>query len=296
MITVAAFGCLMAEPAETDSIVRVRDKIIMPWKPGDAKIIRTEGDEVERVIVGHDTVDMVLPVYNYGRYDRHLSNYLYIPKGSWSFGLTASYGSLSSNDMSLLNMIGEFDFDGRAFSIRPYGSYFFRSNQCIGLRFNYSNWHADLKSLKIDFIDDLNLDIHNVLYDTKGYSMSVFYRNYIGLDRHKRFGIFNEVDLSIGGGNGKFVRYYSDLPRDTRTSTFDLRLNFSPGVSVFFHENVAFNVSFGVFGIYYTHGSQTTYHTDEEGTITEEKGSRNASGANFKFNLFNINFGIAVHI
>ena len=210
MMLIAAMGAALAAPVESDSITRVRDKIVMPWFPSKAKVIRTE-DDVEQVLVGNDTVDMVLPVFNYGRYDRHLSNYLYIPKGSWSFGLMASYGSLNSNDMSLLNMVGEFNFGGNAFSIRPYGSYFFRSNQCIGMRFNYTNWHADLKSLKIDFIDDLNLDIHNVLYDNKGYSMSVFYRNYIGLDHGKRFAIFNEVDLSIGGGNGKLYFHCTRL-------------------------------------------------------------------------------------
>lgn len=53
-------------------------------------------------------------------------------------------------------------------------------------------------------------------------------------------------------------------------------------------DNVCFNVSFGVFGLHVTHDKQYTNGVDE--------GSRTSSGANFRFNLFNINFGIGVSI
>jgi hypothetical protein len=47
--------------------------------------------EKEKVIVGEDTVSVILPERNFGRYDRGLYNYLFIPKGKWAIGLTASY-------------------------------------------------------------------------------------------------------------------------------------------------------------------------------------------------------------
>ena len=51
---------------------------------------------------------------------------------------------------------------------------------------------------------------------------------------------------------------------------------------------VSFNVSFGVFGVKLHHEKQTTNGVED--------GSRFSSGANFKFNIFNINFGMAVFI
>ena len=48
-------------------------------------------DVREMVIVGNDTVDVIIPEKNFGRYDRGLFNYLFIPKGQWSLGITASY-------------------------------------------------------------------------------------------------------------------------------------------------------------------------------------------------------------
>ena len=34
----------------------------------------------EKVIVGSDTVSIIIPEHNFGRYDRGLYNYLFIPK------------------------------------------------------------------------------------------------------------------------------------------------------------------------------------------------------------------------
>ena len=89
-------------------------------------------------------------------------------------------------------------------------------------------------------------------------------------------------------GSSEFKRLYNDEPRNTQTDIMKASLNFSPGVCVFIMDYISFNVSFGVFGLNLTHEKQTTNGVDE--------GSRFSSGANFKFNLFNINFGLAVHI
>ena len=57
---------------------------------------------------------------------------------------------------------------------------------------------------------------------------------------------------------------------------------------MFIQDYVSFNVSFGVFGLKWRHERQSTDGIDE--------GSRTTSGANFRFNIFNINFGLMVVI
>lgn len=242
----------------------------------------------EMVIVGNDTVPLIIKEPNFGRFDRGLYNYLFIPKGKWSFGLTASYGELNTDDIQFLSILENVDFKGKIYSIKPFISYFIRSNQSVGLRINYSRGIADLANLSMDFDDDLNFDLKDVSYYTHNLSASFFYRNYIGLSRAKRFGLFNEVDLSFGSGSSRFKRLYDGEPRDTRTVTTTASLNFSPGVAVFIQEYVAFNVSFGVFGLNLRKEKQATNGVDE--------GSRFTSGANFRFNIFNINFGLMVVI
>ncbi len=100
--------------------------------------------------------------------------------------------------------------------------------------------------------------------------------------------MFNEVDVTVGSGTSRFKRLYDGVPRDTRTVITQGSINFSPGVCVFIQEYVAFNVSFGVFGLNFRREHQLTDGTDE--------GTRFTSGANFRFNLFNINLGMMVVI
>lgn len=268
--------------------------LVMAWASVSAQTIvrkrdrHLSTDSIEQVIVAGDTVDIMLPERNLGRFDRGLVNYIFIPRGKWSFGLTASYGELQTEDIQVLSILKDFDFKGKMYSIKPYLSYFFRSNQAIGLRFNYTRGVADLARLAVDFDEDLNFSIRDVSYYQQGLSAAVFYRRYVGLDRAGRFGIFNDVDLEFGSGSSRFKRIFNGEPRDTRTTVTQGALNFSPGVCVFIQDFISFNVSFGVFGVKWRKERQMTDGVDE--------GSRITSGANFKFNIFNINFGLMVVI
>lgn len=242
----------------------------------------------EKVIVGKDTVSVILPQNNYGRYDRGLFNYLFIPKGQWSFGLMASYGEFNTDDVQILGMIKNLDINLKAYSIQPSISYFFSNNQSMGLKFNYIRMQGDLPSFSVDFDDDINFSLKDVSYYQQSFSTSLNYRNYIGLGSQRRFAVFNEVDLAFGSGSSRFRRYYAGKMKDTRTNFVTTSLNFSPGVCVFIMDYISFNLSFGVFGI--------NFRNERQWTDGKEDGSRFTSGANFRFNIFNINFGMAVYI
>ena len=247
-----------------------------------------DSDSIETVIIGNDTVSMIIPERNFGRFDRGLRNYIFVPKGKWGFGITAAYGEISTQDVQILSLLKDFNFTGKQYSIKPYISYFFRNNQSIGLRINYTRGIADLTGLSVNFDEDLNFQLKDVSYYQQSYAVSTFYRNYVGLDHNGRFGIFNEVDLEFSSGSARFRRIFNGEPKNTRTITTQASLNFSPGVCVFIQDYVSFNVSFGVFGLKMRHERQSTDGVDE--------GSRFTSGANFRFNIFNINFGLMVVI
>lgn len=278
----------------TGRLIILATALVLGMATGQAQRVVRKGEapvdsvRFEKVLVGSDTVDLIIPEHNFGRYDRGLYNYLFIPKGKWAFGMTASYGSLNTEDSQILSLVENVDFSGKIYSIKPFISYFIRSNQSIGIRFNYSRGIGDLNNLSVDFDDDLNFDLRDVSYYTMSYSTSVFYRNYIGLNRSNRFGVFNEVDVNVGSGTTRFKRLYDGNPRDTKTTITKGSINFSPGVAVFIQEFMAFNVSFGVFGVNFRREHQITDGVDE--------GTRFTSGANFKFNIFNINFGLMVVI
>lgn len=243
----------------------------------------------ELVIVnGTDTVPLKLKTRNLGRHDRGLFNYLFIPKGQWVFGLTASYGELNSEDIEVLSILTNVDLNGKMYSIKPSVSWFFNHNQSVGMKINYTHAEGNLGSLGLDMGDDLSFTLRNVSYTSESYAAGVSYRAYVGLDRNKRFAVFNEADLNFTSGHSNFSRLYNDEPKVTRTRYNEVSLNFSPGVCVFIMENVSFNLSFGVFGV--------KLRTENQQTNGMDDGSRLSSGANFRFNIFNINFGLGVHI
>ncbi len=258
-----------------------------PKIPVDSTVVHNPLDD-EMVIVGNDTISIILPQKNYGRYDRGLYNYLFIPRGQWAFGLTASYGEFSSDDIQILSVIKDLDIGIKAYSIKPSISYTIRNNQSLGIKFNFTRFTGNLGSLSFDFSDDMNFTIGDISYYSQTYNAGIFYRNYVGLGRMKRFGVFNEVDLSFGSGSSRFKRQFNGEMKDTRTNITQASLNFSPGVAVFIMDNVAFNVSFGVFGLKMTREKQITDGIEE--------GTRFTSGANFRFNIFNINLGMAIYI
>lgn len=252
-------------------------------------VIRKDNSVVdlnEMTIVRGDTVPMIIKQRNFGRFSRGLYNYLFIPKGSWMVGLTASYGEFSTDDLQMLDILSDLDFSGHSFAINPSISYFIGNNLSVGLKFTYNNTSATLASMAVDFDEDLNFNITDASYTKESYTSALVLRQFIGLGRRSRFGVFNEVELAFSSGNSDFIRKYADTPKVTHTTYMDTRLNFSPGVTVFMMKNVSFNISFGVFGFYLRNEKQTT-----DG---EWSGSRFTSGANFRFNIFNINFGLGI--
>lgn len=257
---------------------------------GNSKVVddASKFDDSEKVIWKGDTLPMKLRTRNLGRYDRGLFNYLLIPKGRWGFGLTASYAELSTDDLEIFDLLNDIDLGGHIFSIKPYVEYTILNNLSVGLRFGYTSGTANVGSFKVDIDDDMNFNLHDIMYRSESYSAALFCRQYIGIARRGRFGVFNEVELAFSSGNSDFARPFGGEIRTTHTTSMNAALNFSPGVSVFVMKNAAFNLSFGVFGLHLKNERQY-----EDGVRT---GNRTTSGANFRFNIFNINFGIEVVI
>ncbi len=157
----------------------------------------------------------------------------------------------------------------------------------VGLKFGYYNARGNVDSFSADF-EGIGFDLSDIMYRSESYSAAFTFSQYIGLSRRGRFGVFNEVELSFQSGNSEFRRPLNGEPAVTHTTSMETQLNFSPGIQVFIMKNVAFHVSFGVFGFY--------FKNEKQRENDEPAGNRFSSGANFRFNIFNINFGIAVNL
>lgn len=249
-------------------------------------------------LCGEESVSRTLPLRrknfftrrSKGRYSRGVTNYLFVPKGQWMGGLSASYANFDSKDSRmLLSLIDDFDFYGYTVKVNPYAGYFFKDNQCVGLKFGYTRTIGRLGNLGL-VVEDMDLSLKDMYLSEDLLSGTLFHRSYVGLDSRMRFAVFNETALSVGRGSTRFTRGKEGEPgrQDTRTAITEVQLGFNPGLSVFIMNNVSTEVSFGILGLKYRNERQT----DGRG----ETGSYNSSGANFKINLFNINIGITIHI
>lgn len=242
----------------------------------------------EKVLWHGDSILMAIPTKRLGRFDRKLYNWLIYPKGLWHLGLTANYGELSTDDSEFLSLIQDVDLKGKIYSIKPSVSYFLRNNVCVGMRLGFTKGEMGINSFKVDIDDDMSFNLHDIKYTSDSYSAAVFIQQYFGLTRRGRFAVFNEAEVSYGTGSTHFIRPFNGQIRDTRTRTQSFNINYSPGVSIMMMKNAAFNLSFGIFGFHLKNEKQW-----DDG---EEAGSRITSGINFRFNLFNINFGVAIII
>jgi len=134
----------------------------------------------------------------------------------------------------------------------------------------------------------MQFNLGDIRYLGETFSAALFHRAYIGIDKNKRFGFFNETELAFSSGSNRFVRGSDESLKNTKTTTSEIKLGLNPGFCVFIMNNISTSVSFGVAGL--------RYGTIKQTMNNEETGSRRSSGADFKINLFNINIGMCLHI
>ena len=190
---------------------------------------------------------------------------LFVPRGQWIFGGTASY-STHSNETYRFLVVEGIESKGYTFKVSPMIAYALRDNMAIGGRFIYSR-----SLLKLDKADlnlggedsDLNFEVNDY------YSL-----------RH------NEMQLSGGGTQARFAK---DSPvKGTYETGYTFSLGVSPGIVAFATNNMAVEVNVGVMGITYTHTKQV----HNQVTV----GKRDASMMNFKVNIFSIGLGMAFYL
>lgn len=225
------------------------------------------------------------------RIDRKVDNIKFAYKGEVILGLTASYGTLTSEDTDYFLLLDNFNAEGSITTVNPFIGYFYRDNRCIGIRFGYRHIGGTLGNLNFDLGEqnDFDFSLDHMDLTSDNFSFGVFHRSYVGLDRKGRFGLFAELELSVTTGSSDFKYKSGESFKTTYSDMFQARLSFNPGVAVYIFPNVCGTLSFGLGGIQYSKVTQK----DENGV---KIGSRDASKMRFRLNLANINVGMTVHL
>ena len=213
---------------------------------------------------------------------------VFVPKGQWIFGGTASY-SQHLNDNYKLLIVEDIASEGYTFKVSPLVAYAVTDNMALGLRINYGRTfmridNANLSIGEGESSTNISMDYYYALKHS--YSAGAVWRQYIPLGRNKRFAIFNEVQLSMGASQSKVA---TDYPiRGTYSESFDAGLSVNPGIVAFASNVMAVEVTVGVAGIQF---SRTTQVHNQVAT-----GKTSASFMNFSVNLLSVGLGVSFYL
>lgn len=211
----------------------------------------------------------------------------FIPKGQWIVGSSVSYSEHNEKNYQFLVMDG-FNSDGYTFKVSPMVCYAFKDNVAAGGRFSYGRTLTKLSDLSINLDEDNQFDVNDLYQLKHSYSAMAVLRNYVTLGSSRRFALFSETQLGMGGSQSKVVSKGGDSVTGTYSTTTDFNIGVAPGIVAFINNYTAVEISVGVLGLNFSKVKQTT---DQVYT-----GERSSSSANFRINLFSIGLGIAFYL
>ena len=218
---------------------------------------------------------------------RGLEQITFVPKGQWITGVSVSY-SQSDQDKYQFLVIEDLSGDTYTFKVSPMLMFVFKDNLAAGGRLAYSRQRTRLNSADIVLGSDTEYNIDNLYSISHNFSGMLAFRNYISLGHSTRFGLFNEVQLQLGGGQSKLCNGSGRDFTGTYERSFNMSVGLAPGLAVFLNNYSALEVNVGVLGFNY---SQTKSTTDQIYVA-----HRDTKSANFKINLFSITFGVAFYL
>ncbi|WP_455971034.1 hypothetical protein [Bacteroides congonensis] len=211
----------------------------------------------------------------------------FIPKGQWIVGSSVSYSEHNENNYQFLVMDG-FNSDGYTFKVSPMVCFAFKDNVAAGGRFSYGRTLTKLSDLTINLDEDNQFDVNDLYQLKHSYSAMAVLRNYVTLGSSRRFALFSETQLGMGGSQSKVVSKGGDSVTGTYSTTTDFNIGVAPGIVAFINNYTAVEISVGVLGLNFSKVKQTTDQV--------HIGERSSSSANFRINLFSIGLGIAFYL
>ena len=141
----------------------------------------------------------VLPAAAQEPFKRNLEQVGFVPKGAWIAGVSVSYQQSDQNNYQFL-VFENINGDTYTFKVSPTVLFSFKDNLAAGGRFSYSRQRTHLSSADIVLDSETSYNIDNLYSISHNYHGTALFRAYFSLGRSTRFGMFNEVQLELGGG------------------------------------------------------------------------------------------------
>lgn len=244
--------------------------------------LRASGAPADSTVSETDSVGPVLK-----QFSREMTHRSFIPKGQWITGVSVSYSQSHQDNYQFL-IVENLNGDTYSFKVSPMLLFAFRNDMAAGGRLAYSRSRTRLKNADVTLADDTGYNMDHLFSINHRYTATGAFRMYLSLGDNTRFGLFNEMQVEIGGGQSKIANGVGQNLSGTYERSFDFNVGLSPGVVVFLNNYSALEVNVGVLGYNYTY---TRSVTDQVYVA-----HRHMRSANFKINLFSIMFGVAFYL
>lgn len=220
-------------------------------------------------------------------FKRGLEQISFIPKGQWITGVSVSFSQSNQKNYQFL-IVESINGDTYTFKVSPMLLYCFHDNLAAGGKFAYTRSRTRLDNATVVIDSETDYNVENLYSISQNYSAMAVFRNYISFGRSRRFGLFNEVQLQIGGGESKIANGRGKDLTGTFERSWDVNIGLAPGLIMFLNNYSAIEVNVGVLGFGYNHTKAVTDQIYDA--------SRYGKSARFKINLFSITFGVAFYL
>lgn len=250
----------------------------------DVKLVylRPENNSGERQSISHDTDTIPLREFK-----RDIESVVFVPKGQWITGVSVSYQMSTQNKYQFL-IFEDISGDTYSFKVSPMLMFAVKNDLALGGRFSYARSLTKLENANIIMDSESDYQIDHLYRLSHNYYGTVMMRNYFSIGRSTRFGFFNELQLQLGGGQSKITTGVGSTLTGTYERNFSLDVGLAPGICLFLNNYSALEVNIGVLGFSYsaTKGIKDQIYVSR----------RNSKLANFRINLFSIQFGVSFYL
>lgn len=212
---------------------------------------------------------------------------VFVPKGQWVTGISVSYTQTHQNNYQFL-ILENLKGDTYSFNVSPMLVYMFANDMGAGGKFGYNRSLTKLENADIVLGEGTSYSTDHLYRLAHNYYGMAVLRNYFSLGRSMRFGIFNELQLQLGGGQSKIMTGTGESLSGTYERNLNLKVGVAPGIVMFLNDYSALEVNIGVLGFSYTHTKGIKDQIYES--------HRKSKSANFRINVFSITFGVGFYL
>lgn len=220
-------------------------------------------------------------------FERKLEQIPFVPKGQWITGISVSYSQSDQNNYQFL-IFEDLNGDTYTFKVSPMLMFCFKDNLAAGGRFAYSRQRTRLNTADVVLDSETNYNVENLYSISHNYNGMAAFRVYLSLGKNTRFGLFNEIQVQVGGGQSKLCSGAGQDLSGTYEKNVSFNVGLAPGACIFLNNYSALEVNVGVLGFNYNHTRSTTDQI--------YVANRHTKSANFKINLFSISFGVTFYL